>query len=57
MHRKWSATARIKRGDNVRNWNGLIQSFLLARPVDAVSFTDLSADPDGAIFSSLRIRE
>lgn len=39
-------------GENVRNWNGLIQNFLLARPVDVVSALDLSADPDGAAFSN-----
>jgi TonB-linked SusC/RagA family outer membrane protein len=39
-------------GDNVRNYNGLIQTFLLARPVNITSFTDLAADPDGGTFGS-----
>lgn len=39
-------------GNEVRNYNGLIQNILLTRPVNAPDPTQLSLDPDGGAFSN-----
>lgn len=39
-------------GDGVRNWNGLIQNFLLYKPVNVPDPGSLNTDPDGGAFGS-----
>lgn len=39
-------------GNDVRNYNGLIQMLLLTRPVNSPDPTQLALDPDGGAFSS-----
>ncbi|UEG51354.1 TonB-dependent receptor [Mucilaginibacter daejeonensis] len=39
-------------GNDVRNYNGLIQNLLLTRPVNAPDPTQLALDPDGGAFSN-----
>jgi len=39
-------------GNDVRNYNGLIQNLILTRPVNAPDPTQLALDPDGGAFSS-----
>jgi TonB-linked SusC/RagA family outer membrane protein len=39
-------------GNDVRNYNGLIQNLILTRPVNAPDPTQLALDPDGGAFSN-----
>lgn len=39
-------------GEGVRNWNGLIQNFLLYKPVNVPDPGNLNIDPDGGAFGS-----